>query len=73
MKNKLVVKIQRSLYSDEGEMMLIYDEKRTVYGKLPLSKEVSHMLGNDLKGYFNAHLRRDGKLIIGRRVKNQNW
>lgn len=50
----MMVKIQRSLFSNTGDMMLIYNRTQSIYLQKPLSSQVKRLLGDDVKGYFHA-------------------
>lgn len=85
----MIVKVQRALYDSEGlkvvwnperreyvkaESVLVYDEKRDLYAELHIaSEDAVKLLGDDMKGYFQAERGRKGKLNIGERVADQPW
>lgn len=69
----MIVKIQRSLFPPGAATMLIYNEDRTVFYQDRLSKAVKNLLGGSLKGYFHAHVDKDGLLRIGQRAPAQSW
>lgn len=69
----MIVKIQRSLFPPGAATMLIYNEDRTVFYQDQLSEEVKKLLSGNLKGYFHAHVGKDGLLRIGQRAPAQSW
>lgn len=69
----MIIKIQRSLFPPNAPTMLIYSEDRTVFYQDRLSKEISTLLGENLKGYFHAQVDKAGLLRIGNRAPVQPW
>ena len=53
--------------------MLIYSEDREIMYQDTLTPDIDKLLGNKHKGYFEAELNKENQLIIGKKVKNQNW
>ncbi len=66
----MIVKIQKSLNDNS---MLIYSEDREIMYQDTLNPDIDKVLGNKCKGYFEAELDRENQLMIGKKVKNQNW
>jgi hypothetical protein len=67
----MIVKIQKSMIN--GNSMLIYSKDREIMYQDNLTPDISKLLGTKCKGYFKAELNEEGKLMIGEKVKNQNW
>lgn len=69
----MIVKIQRSIYSADGEnKMLVTDQHGNIRLDCPLSEHVSELLGENLKGFFTAHIH-DHALIITGRSSQEDW
>lgn len=69
----MIVKIQRSLFSSAGDgTMLIYNQDRSVMMQRPLTAQVSALLGNAPKGYFQVKVKGGSLKILGR-APDQNW
>lgn len=66
----MIVKIQKSLNDNS---MLIYSEDREIMYQDTLAPDIDKVLSNKCKGYFEAELDRKNQLVIGKKVKNQNW
>ncbi|WP_026887678.1 hypothetical protein [Clostridium beijerinckii] len=66
----MIVKIQKSLNDNS---MLIYSEDREIVYQDTLNPDIDKALGNKCKGYFEAELDGKNQLVIGKKVKNQNW
>lgn len=72
----MIVKVQRALYSEEpgDPPALIYDRHRRWTWMVPMPEaKADRMLGSDLKGYFEARISRQGNLVLGKRVADQDW
>lgn len=69
----MIVKIQRSLFSNKGEAtMLIYNRDRRIQLILPLDPAVQEELGERPKGYFRAQTH-GSELVIGELVADEDW
>ena len=70
----MIVKIQQSLFTLGGaRRMLVYDQFRQYHQELPLTQQVSDLLGGAPKGYFHAELLPSGELQFCGRAPDQNW
>jgi hypothetical protein len=84
----VIVKVQRSLTNPPS--ILVYDEPKEsladgmithvheIFAQLPMSPgDIARILGDDLKGYFEATLVRygatDSTIEIGDRVPDEDW
>lgn len=65
---KTVIKFQRPIYG--SELVLMYNEDRSIQGQLPMDKAFELLFGDRYKIYCECKFRdRDGYLEIGREVK----
>ena len=72
----MIVKIQQSLVTNAPtKQMLIYDEIRSVFEEVPLTKAVAKALKGRPKAYFKVNLKDDNidTLEIIKEVARQNW
>jgi hypothetical protein len=76
---KAVVKVQLPVFSNESTpLALIYNEDRSIHGQLPLTRSLELLMKDDatgetrLRAYFEATVR-DGSLVLGREVEEQDW
>lgn len=71
----MIVKVQRALAGEgAGTRLLIYDEPHELWAELQVEPQfVRGLLGEELKGYFEAHINRAGELSISARVGDQPW
>lgn len=73
--NSRIVKVQRALAgAGMGCRLLIYDKS----GEITLegyatAQRIHELLGNDLKGYFKAHITPALELSVDERVEDQSW
>lgn len=67
----MIVKIQKSMIN--ANSMLIYSKDREIMYQDNLTSDIAKLLGTKCKGYFEAELNKENQLIIGEKVKNQNW
>ena len=63
----MIVKFQRPIF--EGNMILIYDRKETIYQKIPATKDLITLMKGRRKIYCQCTLDRGGRLHIGREVR----
>lgn len=69
----MIVKVQLSLTTYEShQMVLIYNEDRSILWQGPASEEIKTAMGKELKRFFSARLV-DTKIRLGREVQQQNW
>lgn len=69
----MIVKVQRSLYSSNGESsVLIYDRNHTVTEVHPLTEELACKLGESNKRYFHATIQ-NGQLQLGSIAPTPDW
>lgn len=70
-----IVKVQKALAGEgAGKLLLIYDEPREIeilHEATP--RFIRELLGDDLKGYFRAHITPALELSIDERVEDQPW
>lgn len=70
----MIVKVQQSLFNSESrKMMLIYNEKRTVFHESELTEHVEKALNGRPKAYFQFRAIKDGEILLGKEVQDQNW
>ena len=76
----MIVKVQRALAGSAS--ILIYDQPtkaahgvtHKIWAQLTMGEnEIAEILGDDLKGYFEAHVDGDTMIGIGDRVEDQDW
>ena len=76
----VIVKIQRAL--TDPPSILVYDKPRRqgrsdiheIFAQLPMSYgDIAAILGDDLKGYFEAKLLPSSTIEIGARVTDEDW
>ncbi len=69
----MIVKVQRELTPNPDGSVLVYDEDKSFYQQLPMTKEIRAQFGKwQLKGHFDAQLI-DGVIHLGKRVRDQGW
>ena len=73
----MIFKIQKPLYSTKGQPYLIYSKDRSIetmnleIGMLP---ELDDLFKNgETKIYTKGYIDRKGRLILNKRVENQEW
>lgn len=67
----MIFKLQRSI-SNQGSMVLTYNEDRSAYGEFPLTPQLEAFFGDDLKLFVEADL--DGSFLnIKREVADPGW
>jgi hypothetical protein len=67
----MIVKIQRPII---GTDVLIYNESRRVQYVTPATEELLSLFPDDeLKVYHQAFLTKRGKIVIKKRVPDQDW
>ena len=65
---KTVIKFQRPIYG--SELVLMYNEDRSIMGQLPMDRIFEMLFGDRYKIYCECKFRNsDGYLKIGREVK----
>lgn len=71
----MIIKVQQALAGDgAGERLLIYNESRELWAELPAPPRlIEALLGEEPKGYFEAHVDTTGELSIGARAEDQPW
>lgn len=68
---KTVIKFQKPIYG--SDLVLMYNEDRSIMGQLPMDKVFKMLFGDRYKIYCECKFRdSDGYLEIGREVK-ANW
>lgn len=77
----MIVKVQRALYG--SPVILIYDQPKeiapnqvthTIWAQIHMEEaDIKEILGDDLKGYFQAEIDGDTMIGIGERVEDQDW
>lgn len=76
----MIVKVQRALAGSSS--ILIYDQPtetthglaHKIWAQLTMDEsEIQDILGDDLKGYFIAHVDGDTMIGIGERIEDQDW
>ena len=67
-----IFKIQRPIASS-SQILLIYNEDRSVYGNLPMSQELAGLMGTDYKIYVKGYVDDEGMLYIEEKVEPQLW
>lgn len=73
----MIVKIQRSLYNP-GLILVStnpLDDEPVICAQIEMNTQaISAILGEDLKGYFEAEIEDDGRsIVIGKRVDDEDW
>lgn len=73
----MIFKIQRPLYSTKGEPYLIYNQDRTIQtlsleiGMLP---ELDNLFKKgEAKIYAKGYIDKKGRLVLNKRVEEQEW
>ncbi|MCB8880076.1 hypothetical protein ACELLULO517_07505 [Acidisoma cellulosilytica] len=67
-----IVKVQRPLSGGDGRY-LVYAEGKSRMCEQPIPPAAKKSLGDDLKGYFNAHYSSIVGWAVNERVKDQSW
>lgn len=71
---KSVVKVQSSLYTTgTASQMLVYNEDKSIYYEMELTKEVKRVLAGRPKAYFEFTLTGNNEIRLGKEVVPQNW
>jgi hypothetical protein len=67
----MIVKIQKPII---GSDVLIYNENRRVWYETPLTPELETLFPDgELKVYHRAYINKNSKLVIKKRVPDQDW
>lgn len=71
----MIVKVQRALAGkNAGKRLLVYDEPHELYGEIEVTAQfIRGLLGDEWKGYFEAHINPAGELSLDARVEDQPW
>lgn len=77
----MIIKVQRAMYG--SPMILLYSEPQhnskgevthEIWAQMEMTEdEIQEILGDDLKGYFDATMDGDTMIGIGERVADQDW
>lgn len=66
-----IFKIQRPIISNEGNMVLCYNENRSVNGRFPMTKELEKLFGEgEYKIYVVGYLDKDKLQIVRKCTKD---
>lgn len=65
----MIVKVQRALNND---IVLIYNEDRSVLWEGPITHELKCFIGTNLKIFAYAHMDK-GEIVLDRRCEWQEW
>jgi len=67
-------KLQRPLnVAGSIPMVLIYNEDRSQYGEIPITKEIIQLMGDSFKIYVSGFIDSNGMLHIEEKVGRQGW
>lgn len=73
----MIFKIQKPLFSTEGQMYLIYNKDRSVVSQsleVGAIKEIDDFFDEDeLKIYVKGYIDKKGNLVINRKIEEQDW
>lgn len=69
----MIFKVQRSLMPLDAEA-LIYNQEKTIVYHIPVADEIRTMMGDEMKGYYNAEIGKDGRPAFdGTEAAWQEW
>jgi len=68
----MIVKIQKNIIGN-FKKILIYDKYKKIMYEDTLTSDIDEKLNNEFKGYFTAEINNKNQLVIGEKVKNENW
>lgn len=66
----MIVKVQRAII---GNTMLIYNKDNSITYEGELRPELRKLIGENYKGYFEAEVNERGQIVLGKKVREQNW
>lgn len=73
----MIFKIQKPLFSTKGQPYLIYNKDRTIVNsslQVGENPEFDKLFKDDeVKVYAKGYVDKKGRLILSRRVEEQNW
>lgn len=73
----MIFKIQKPLFSNGNEYYLIYNKNRTIVNQnLEIGENPDFdrlFRDNEYKVYAKGYMDKKGRLILSRRVEEQNW
>lgn len=73
----MIFKMQKPIFSSEGDTYLVYNRDRTIMSqslKIGQVKEIDGLFNEDeLKIYVKGYIDRKGNLVINKKVETQDW
>lgn len=73
----MIFKLQRAQFTsheDGTNLVLAYNKDRSIMGEFPMGEdEIEAVFGDEQKVFINGKLREDGKILIDKPAKWQEW